>query len=232
MPQNSETQRYLKLLGATKIKIAGNLKYYGKKKVEKNSIVFKNKFRNHKILCAASTHNNEEALIGNLHKSLRKQKKNLLTIIIPRHIKRIKSIARELGKLGLKTTIHSSNNKISKSTDVYLVDSFGEASKFYQLSNITFMGGSIVQHGGQNPLEPARQKNYVLHGPNVHNFREVYDFLNKLNICSKAKSIKKLREKVLKNLDYKMPKRINNKIFLTGKKILSKNLLLINKYIK
>ena len=61
---------------------------------------------------------------------------------------------------------HSSNQKIKKNIDIYLVDTYGETSKFYDLTNITFLGGSIIKHGGQNPLEPARQGNYILSGPN------------------------------------------------------------------
>ena len=54
----------------------------------------------------------------------------------------------------------------NKNTDIYLVDSYGEATKFYQLSKVTFVGGSIVKHGGQNPLEPARFGNHIINGKN------------------------------------------------------------------
>ena len=51
------------------------------------------------------------------------------------------------------------------------------------------MGGSIIKHGGQNPLEPARLGNYIINGPNVKNFKEIYAFLNKLKMSSSTSNI-------------------------------------------
>ena len=84
-----------------------------------------------------------------------------------------------MNKLGLKTITHSSNLKIKNDTDIYLVDSYGVSTKFYNLTNITFVGGSLITHGGQNPLEPARFGNFIINGPNVNNFKEIYSFLMK-----------------------------------------------------
>ena len=142
----------------------------------------KNKFKNHKVWCAASTHNNEEILIGKLHKKLKNREKKLITIIIPRHVNRTNKIIDGLNNLNLNCVKHSSNPKLQKNTDIYLVDSYGESSRFYSLTNICFVGGSIVKHGGQNPLEPARLGNYIINGPNVKNFKEIYTFLNSLKI--------------------------------------------------
>ena len=72
---------------------------------------------------------------------------------------------------------HSIKSKINKNTKVYLVDTYGEAKKFVNLSNIVFQGGSLIPHGGQNPLEAVR--GCLVHGPNVQNFTEIYSFLNK-----------------------------------------------------
>ena len=52
-----------------------------------------------------------------------------------------------------------------------------------------FVGGSIIKHGGQNPLEPARYGNNIIHGPNVANFKEIYELLKKLGISKKVNSI-------------------------------------------
>ena len=89
MPQNLETLKYLKLLKVKNIKVAGNLKYYGEKIINlKETKYLKQQFRDHKIWCAASTHNYEEIFLGKLHKNLKKKQKKLITIIIPRHINR------------------------------------------------------------------------------------------------------------------------------------------------
>ena len=101
------------------------------------------------------------------------KEKNLITIVIPRHINRTNEIIDDLNNLGLNSITHSSNQKIQKDTDIYLVDSYGDSSKFYNLTNVSFVGGSIIKHGGQNPLEPARLGNYIINGPNVKNFKEI-----------------------------------------------------------
>ena len=230
MPQNNETSKYLKKLGVKKIKIAGNLKYFvhQKKSLDKNT---KKKFKNRLIFCAASTHYNEELFIGKMHKELRLKNKNLLTILIPRHANRSSAITNELKNIGLKIITRSSNEQISKSTDIYIVDTYGETSKFYELSNITFLGGSLVPHGGQNPLEPARMGSYILHGPNIQNFTEIYNMLSKLNISSKINSIFNMKKIVNKKIKYKQPKKVRQKLINIGNNILKKNLNEINKYL-
>mgnify|MGYP007000168757 len=98
---------------------------------------------------------------------------------------------------------HSSNQKIQKDTDIYLVDSYGDSSKFYNLTNVSFVGGSIIKHGGQNPLEPARLGNYIINGPNVKNFKEIYTYLNNLKMSSSTSNIKTMENIILKRLKTK-----------------------------
>ena len=112
-----------------------------------------------------------------------------------------------------------------------MVDAYGEASKFFDLSNVTFLGGSLIDHGGQNPLEPARLRNYILHGPNINNFKEVYTLLKNLNISTQVNSIFKMQKIIIKKIGYKQSRMLNQKLFSIGKKILIKNIFEINKYI-
>ena len=77
-------------------------------------------------------------LIGKLHKKLKKREKKLITIIIPRHVNRTNEIIDTLNNLDLNCITHSSNQKLQEDTDVYLVDSYGESSKFYNLTNVCF----------------------------------------------------------------------------------------------
>jgi len=232
LPQNLETLKYLKLLKVKNIKTAGNLKYYGQKNNQDHlAQSLKNKFRNFKVWCAASTHNDEEILIGKLHKRLKKKEKRLITIIIPRHINRTNEIIAALNNLDLNCITHSSNQKLQKDTDVYLVDSYGESSSFYNLTNISFVGGSIINHGGQNPLEPARLGNYIVNGPNVKNFKEIYTFLNNLKMASSSSNILKMENLILKRLKIKAPNKNIKKIIKIGDEVLEKNLFYINKYL-
>ena len=232
LPQNLETLKYLKLFKVKDIRIAGNLKYYGQKDNHAHSKkLLKNKFKNFKVWCAASTHYNEEILIGNLHKKLKKKERKLITIIIPRHISRTNEIKEALNKLDLNCILHSSNQKIQKNTDIYLVDSYGESSRFYNLTNVSFVGGSIIKHGGQNPLEPARLGNYIVSGPNVKNFKEIYAFLNNLKMSSFSSDILKMENLILKRLKNKTPNKNIKKIIKIGNDVLEKNLFYINKYL-
>ena len=230
LPQNTETLKYLKILGVKKIKFLGNLKYFGqsKKFLDKST---KLKFKNRLIFCAASTHYNEELFIGKLHKELKSKYKNLLTIIIPRHVNRSNSIINELESVNLNTVTRSSRQKISKTTDIYIVDTYGEATKFYELSKVTFLGGSLIKHGGQNPLEPARLGNYILHGPNIQNFKEVYRMLSKLNVSKKANNINNMKKIIDRKIEYKQNSKIIKKLNLIGINILKKNLTEINKFV-
>tara|TARA_A100001011_G_scaffold375394_1_gene436878 strand:+ start:1500 stop:2741 length:1242 start_codon:yes stop_codon:yes gene_type:complete len=232
LPSSLETKKFLKKLGTKKIFIAGNLKFYGKNRISTHSkFSLKKKFKNFKILCAASTHEKEEILIAKLHKNIKKKQKKLLTIIIPRHINRAERIINDLKKIDLKIITHSSGNAPKKNTDIYLVDTYGEARKFYQLSNITFVGGSVVKHGGQNPLEPSRLGNYIINGPNIQNFEEIYAFLTKNKISITTSNIKKMQNEIEKKLNKKLPKFKVKKIFNIGEKILSKNIYYLFKYI-
>ena len=232
LPQNLETLKYLKLLKVRDIKTAGNLKYYGQKDNHDYSTkLLKNKFKDFKVWCAASTHFNEEILIGNLHKKLKKKQRKLITLIIPRHVSRTNEIKETLKKMELNCILHSSNEKIKKNTDIYLVDSYGETSKFYNLTNISFVGGSIIKHGGQNPLEPARLGNYIISGPNVKNFKEIYAFLSKLKMSSITSDILKMENLILKRLNNKTPNKNIKRIIKIGNDVLEKNLFYINKYL-
>ena len=103
--------------------------------------------------------------------------------------------------MGFKVQIHSKKNKIKKDTDIYLVDTYGETKSFFKICNTVFLGGSIVNHGGQNPLEPARFGCKILHGPNIQNFTEVYRLLNKENLSFKFYNTNQLAKSVNQSLN-------------------------------
>ena len=209
LPQNKETSIYLKKLGAKKIKNIGNLKLCETN--EKNLPTLNssqvNYFNKKKVLLIGySTHDPEESFCADIFKSLRKNK-NEIMILIPRHIERSNSIGQELNYKNLITYKHSSGEIIDKNTDVYLVDTYGEAKKFLKYSKIIFTGGSIIQHGGQNPLDAVRQNSIVIHGPYIHNFTEIYEFLRKEKISFKFNNLsqakKLIKSKNLVNLNTK-----------------------------
>ena len=226
-----ESKKYLKLLGTKEIKLVGNLKFFGGSKKNNVNLILKKKFSKKVIFCAASTHRTEELFVGKVHKELKSEIKNLITIIIPRHINRKKEILNELKNIGLNSQLHTSSKKLSKNTDIYIVDTYGETAKFYSLSKLTFLGGSLIPHGGQNPLEPAREGNYILYGPHVENFKEVYEMLEKLKITRRVNSIKNMKSVVRQKINFLQGNTVNKKLKYLGDNILNKNLYEIKKFI-
>ena len=197
LTSNIESKKYLKLLGANKIKSLGNLKFsQTDKKNDQLDKNLKNFFTYKKTWCAASTHNLEETLCALAHKKLKITYKNLITIIIPRHVDRTKDIINEIQKLNLNVHTHSSKKKINNNTDIYLVDAYGKTTSFFKVCKTVFLGGSIIKHGGQNPLEAARYECKILHGSNIWNFKEIYALLNKYNVSVKTNNLNQIIKKV------------------------------------
>ena len=219
-----ESKRYLRKLGAQNIKFFGNIKFCQSESVsptlDKN---LKNFIKSKNSWCASSTHYNEEKICGQTHLYLNKKYKNFLTIIIPRHINRVDTIKKELENLKLKVHVDEPKKKISPKTDVYLVNSYGKTKLFYKECNNVFLGGSMINRGGQNPLEAVRYGCNIFHGPNVSNFKEIYRFLKSKNLSKKVNNYKNLAN--LLDLTFKnktQPKKIKKNLYLIGKNILNK----------
>ena len=227
------SSRYLRLLGAKKIKFIGNLKFTESEN-NKNDLhkTLKKKILSKKVWCASSTHNKEELICANVHKKLKVKHKNLLTILIPRHIDRTTEIVNQIKKLNLKIHLHNSKNKIARDTDIYLVNSFGQTKSFFKICKTVFLGGSIIKHGGQNPLEAARFGCKILHGPHIWNFDEIYSLLKKNKVSSKVITSNQLTHAVNKMLNNKNKNRnLELKIKSLGNKILTSTLNEVNIYI-
>ena len=228
-PQNLETKYFLKKLKTNKVKTIGNLKFIENDNEKFNTISnkLKSQFKTKKIWVASSTHSNEEIFCAKTHIELKKKIKNLVTIIIPRHIHRANKIISKLESLNLKVTKHSSKNKNIKNTDVYLVDTFGETKKFHKISCSVFLGGSIIKRGGQNPLEAARYGARILHGPNIDNFKDVYKALSSLKASKKITTPNELASLII----FKRNKNLGNKIKKIGGKILKETINELDKLI-
>ena len=231
-PSNIETNKYLKKLGLKKIKKIGNLKFTEIKQQDtsKFSSSFLKSLNRRIILCAASTHDDEERIIANTHLILRKKLKNLLTIIIPRHTHRINQIDELISSMDLKTNIRSTNKRIKHDTDVYLVDTYGETKRFFNISKVAFIGGSLVKHGGQNPIEPARYKLNIIHGPNVENFKDIYQLFNKKKIAHMVLNQNQLINLAQKLLTDRKKRKIN--LEKIGNLILKKSIVEITRIFK
>jgi 3-deoxy-D-manno-octulosonic-acid transferase len=135
---------------------------------------------------AASTHPGEEAIAGRMHRELAPRHKRLLTVIVPRHAERGPAIAAELRSLGFALARRGAGEPIGEQTEIYLADTMGELGLFYRAVPIVFVGGSLVPHGGQNPLEPARLGAAVLHGPHMTNFPDILAELQQAGACEEV----------------------------------------------
>ncbi len=231
LSSSNVSTKFLKKLGVKNIKYFGNLKFAQSETYKHVNLKKLKKFiKTRKTWCASSTHYSEEKFCGLVHKQLKKKFKNILTIIIPRHVDRTGSIKDELNELGLNIHLFESNNKINKDTDIIIVNSYGKSKSIYNICSNVFLGGSLINHGGQNPLEATRYNCNILHGPNVGNFQEIYNFLQKLNLSFKinksSQLVKKLNQLFQKKND---SKNIKIKLKKIGDKILNKSYNEINK---
>ena len=232
LASSKESLKLLKMLNVKNVKLIGNLKFsQSEKKIPKNNNL-KKSFKNKKIWCASSTHSSEELICGSIHLDLKKRVKNLLTIIIPRHIERSEQIKKDLEKLNLKVYIEGSKNKLEPDTDIYLVNSYGKTKTFFENTNIVFLGGSLINHGGQNPLEAARFGCNIISGPYNQNFSEIYDFLEKNKISKKINT----KNKLSRHLNFLLRtnnknNKIKEKLKLIGQNILVKTYKEVN-YLK
>jgi 3-deoxy-D-manno-octulosonic-acid transferase len=144
--------------------------------------------RGRPILVAASTHPGEEEILIETHKKLAGFFPSLLTVIVPRHPDRGEGVARLIEASGLRASLRSREELPVAATDIYVADTMGELGVFYRLAPIVFMGGSLVAHGGQNPIEAVKLGASIVHGPHVFNFTDVYDALDRAGGARRADS--------------------------------------------
>jgi 3-deoxy-D-manno-octulosonic-acid transferase len=128
---------------------------------------------NRPLWLAASTHDGEEESIAVVHQRLRAVYPDLLTILIPRHAVRGDAIVAFLRAKGLYLSQRSQHEPLTAETALYVADTMGELGLFYRLAPIAFIGGSLIPHGGQNPLEAARLHTALLCGTHTHNFTAI-----------------------------------------------------------
>ena len=236
---NKESENFLKILGAKNIKNYGNLKFSNIKTNLNNKLdsAFLNKIKNRKIWCATSTHPTEEILCAKSHLKIKESYNNILTIIIPRHIDRVKKINKELTNLNLKVVLFNKLNQLNIDTDILLINSYGEALKFYNISKYVFLGKSLVKSlikdSGQNPIEPARLGCKIFHGPNVSNFFEIYEYLKTLGITKEINNSDELSLSLIEEFKYDNAKSdmIVEKIENYGQNILNNTVKELKKYI-
>jgi 3-deoxy-D-manno-octulosonic-acid transferase len=227
--QSNESADYFNYFGNNNIKILGNLKFVVSEDFENKEENLNLKKR--LVFIALSTHPTEEEVCIKIHSSLKSQYPNLLTIIIPRHINRIPEIQKIIINTKLNFLIAESLDNFKNNTDILIINSYGNTKKILKSSKYVFIGGSLVDHGGQNPIEVAYNNSLIFHGPHVHNFTEIYDFLNKENIAFKINSGAELINQLKEKINDYQNKNIKEKIIGMGDEILSSTIKELDQYI-
>lgn len=153
------------------------------------------------VWLAASTHQGEDEFVMAAHLRMKAARPDLLTLIVPRHPERGPLIAEQLRAQGLKVALRSDAELPETETDIYVADTIGEIGLFYALAPVAFVGGSLVDRGGQNPVEPIKLGAAVLTGPNWHNFRDAYRELLRAGGCKQVRDGPGLADAALRLLE-------------------------------
>ncbi len=208
---SNESEKYLNQLNVKNIKNFGNVKFCTRS--EKDKIDDKNQFnsiKNKKVWVALSTHEDEELFCCNVQEKLEKADKDFVSIIIPRHIGRIKKIYTKLSNFNKKIQIKNENDNISEDAKIVLVNYYGLTSKYLNKFKQVFIGKSMIpslsQVGGQNPIDAIKMGCKVYHGPFVYNFKEIYDYLDINNFSeqisgNRSECVELLAKKIISDLE-------------------------------
>lgn len=145
---------------------------------------------------AFSTHPGEEEIIALAHRILVRNLPDILTIIVPRHPARGPEIENILAASGTTVSVRSRSQLPDKNIGFLLADTMGELGVFFRLTDIAFVGGSLVPHGGQNPIEPARLGCAIVHGPHMENFLAIEGELNTAGASSVATTAEEIAREV------------------------------------
>ncbi len=223
---NILTNRNIKFIGNLKLSSGSN---FQKINLDKKLI----NFQKNKTLMLASTHKNEEFQFLPTIKRLLLQVDGLKIIIAPRHPERSKTIQSIYEKSGVSTKLVSDSSDAN--SDVLIVNTFGNLPAYFNISDIVVLGGSFVNKGGHNPIEPAINNCVIITGPNVYNWQNIYEEMINNNACFLFNKISILEKKIKKlfednnemNKIKENSKKLTENIFFNSDKLINivKNLI-------
>jgi 3-deoxy-D-manno-octulosonic-acid transferase len=226
-----DTERFI-AIGAKKFQVCtiGNIKFdveipettLSEGKALKSSL-FKKRF----VCLAASTHKGEEHMFVEIYKVLKLRIPELLLVIVPRHPERFKEVGKECEQSGLNVTTRTSNQDCTLATDIYLADTMGELKMFYASADIAFVGGSMVNAGGHNPLEAAAIGVPVVFGPYMANFKQIADKIVAQNAaiqCTDQEELTKVIQNLYSDVSYRKLLIENGKLFVQANRGFTKKL--------
>ena len=232
-----ESKKYLEKLNAKNIFFKGNIKLINKMDINNIKNINKKILLDNKFWLAASTHIGEDLFCLQTHLNVKKKYKDIITIIAPRHIGRVKDIKKLCENYNLNVQILNKNEVILENKEVVIINSFGILQNYFKYAKSVFIGKSILRNlkndGGQSPIDAVKLGCKIYHGPYVYNFKEIYKILEENNISKKIESSTELSENLIKDLkdfhkeDYQISVLINN----LGQKTLADTMQKINDYL-
>lgn len=138
-----------------------------------------------KIIIAGSTHHPEEKIILDVFKQIKKANPNLILIIAPRHVERVKEVSKLVDEMGFSYSLRTQTS--SPETEVYIIDTVGELSSFYRFADVIFVGGTLSDVGGHNIFEPILAGKKVIIGKNHHKIDDLVEEAKKLGVIQVVK---------------------------------------------
>ncbi|MBX9925469.1 MAG: 3-deoxy-D-manno-octulosonic acid transferase, partial [Hyphomicrobiaceae bacterium] len=187
LAQSEKVGRWFRDVGARHVIPAGNLKADSPPPPvdAAKRVALEVELGGRRPLLAASTHDGEEAIVAAAHNMIAQRSPGYVTIIAPRHPERGAAIAAALSavmsdtRTKLAVALRSRGDPVPADGGIYIADTMGELGVFYSVCPVVLMGGSLIRHGGQNPLEAIPFGAALLTGPHTHNFRVEYQALAK-----------------------------------------------------
>jgi 3-deoxy-D-manno-octulosonic-acid transferase len=172
MQSETDRQRIEKMGAASqRVRVFGNLKYDMTATTRRVDPALAELLRAwHELWIAASTMQGEDEFVLDAFAALRRSHDKLKLMIAPRHPQRAAAVVELARSRGL---VCMRRSQLQPDVDVIVLDTIGELAGLFQFASVVFMGGSLVERGGHNVLEPAQQSKPVIFGPHMENFREI-----------------------------------------------------------
>ncbi len=235
LSSNSETVNFLNIFNAKNIFFEGNLKLSNQIKLEEIKDINDNLLKESKVWVAASTHEGEEIFCIKTHLLLKKDLKNVISIIAPRHINRINQIEKLCQSFNLNYQVLRKGELIQEKKEIIIINYFGNLPAYFKLASSVFVGKSLIKKlkdvGGQNPIEAAKLGCKIYHGPYIYNFFEIYKILNQNHVSRKVESSYELANFLKSDFTSENNEKLSSFMDSIGKKTLDSNMKVINKFL-
>jgi 3-deoxy-D-manno-octulosonic-acid transferase len=219
-----DAERFI-ALGADpeRVTVTGNLKFEQRippSLLERAEVLRREWGAGRPVWIAGSTHEGEDELVLDAFRQVRKAFPECLLVIVPRHPERFGGVTELCRQRGLGIRLRSERQPCTVDTQVFIGDTMGELLLFYAASDVAFVGGSLVHHGGHNLLEPAALGIPVVTGPQVFNFTDICQLLVTAGACEQVDSVTGLERTVREWLgDANTRHRVGEQ----GRKVVEKN---------